>query len=365
MPTTLVVTNDFPPRLGGIETFVAAVCELLGDDVVVLTSAHPSAKRHDAGLSYEVVRAGRVLLPTPDVRRAAARLLTERGCSRVLFGAAAPLSLLGPALRRAGAQRLVALSHGHEVWWSTVPGARGMLRRMVAGVDVLGTISDYTERRVRSSLPPQHRDRLVRIPPPVHPAFFAVGSARPVRPVTTVLAAGRLVRRKGFDVLLDAWSRLDPALGLRLKIAGSGPRRAELERQARDLPSVRFLGPIPHEAMPALMATVDAFVLPVRTRLAGLDAEGLGLVLAEAAAAGLPLITGDSGGAPETVEPESSGWVVGRGDAAAIAVHLTALATDRELARRMGAAGHRLARRRFGQDQVARSLQDALALPVR
>ncbi len=359
MPTTLVVTNDFPPRIGGIETFVAAACEILGHDVVVLTSTHAGATAHDAQLDYEVVRRSAILLPTPGTAVDAARLLVDRGCTRVLFGAAAPLSLLGPALRRSGAERVVALSHGHETWWATLPGARSALRRMVAGVDVLGTISDYTERRIAAALPPEQVDRLRRIPPPVDPAFFAVGAARPDRRVRRVLTAGRLVRQKGVDTLIAAWRRLGPNTDLQLLVAGDGPMRSELQRAAASLPpgAVRFLGTIPHEAMPALMATADAFALPMRTRLAGLNPEGLGLVAAEAAAAGLPVIIGRSGGAPETVLPDVSGWVVDSDDVAGLAGRLTTLAHDADLARRMGAAGRQHARERFARDRVAIALR--------
>lgn len=364
MATTLVVTNDFPPRIGGIETFVAAACDILDGDVVVLTSTRAGSTAFDAQLGYEVVRHAAVLLPTPRVALAAARLLADRGCSRVLFGAAAPLSLLGRGLRRAGAERVVALSHGHEVWWATVPGARTALRRMVASVDVLGTVSGYTAARIASALPAGHAARLTRLPPPVAPAFFAVGADRPDRPVRRVLAAGRLVRQKGVDTLLRAWARLGPMRGLQLLIAGDGPQRAALVRQAESLPAgtVRFLGPLPHVEMPALMATVDAFVAPVRTRLAGLNPEGLGLVCAEAAAAGLPVIVGASGGAPETVDPGRSGWVVGSDDIAAITGHLRTLAGDAALARQMGTAGHQHARHRFAREQVGHALRSALHL---
>ena len=122
--TTLVVTNDFPPRIGGIESFVALACRLLDDDVAVLTSTAPGSAYGDVAAGYPIERLPGPLLPTPAVGRAAVDLLHRSGADRVLFGAAAPLALLAPTLRAAGADRIVALTHGHETWWATVPGSR-------------------------------------------------------------------------------------------------------------------------------------------------------------------------------------------------------------------------------------------------
>ncbi len=144
--TTLVVTNDFPPRIGGIESFVSAACGFLDDDVIVLTSAAPGSERFDATLPFEVHRRRGPLLPTPFTSREAVRLLERAGADRVLFGAAAPLALLAPALRAAGAVRIVALTHGHETWWARVPVARSLLRRIGDEVDALSTISDLRHR---------------------------------------------------------------------------------------------------------------------------------------------------------------------------------------------------------------------------
>ncbi|MET1007781.1 MAG: glycosyltransferase, partial [Propionibacteriaceae bacterium] len=144
MPTTLIITNDFPPRVGGIESFVADVVDLLGRDVVVFTSSTPGSGAADRRLGLEVIRSGSVLLPTPATTRQAIQILRQSGATRVLFGAAAPLGLMAGSLRRAGAERIVAVSHGHETWWATLPGSRSLLRRIGDEVDVLGTISDYT-----------------------------------------------------------------------------------------------------------------------------------------------------------------------------------------------------------------------------
>ncbi|HEU4546121.1 MAG TPA: glycosyltransferase family 4 protein, partial [Microlunatus sp.] len=237
--TTLVVTNDFPPRIGGIESFVALACRLLDDDVAVLTSAAPGSAYVDAAAPYPIERLPGPLLPTRAVGRAAVDLLRRSGADRVLFGAAAPLALLAPTLRAAGANRIVALTHGHETWWATVPGSRTLLRRVGDEVDVLTTISDYVSERIASALSPTGRAKLVRLPPPVdlgvfRPPSSARSGARTVIDADLgtkrVVGVGRLVRRKGFDTLLDAWGLLgrgsSSAAGPELVLVGDGPERS-------------------------------------------------------------------------------------------------------------------------------------------
>src|SRR5829696_8554179 len=152
MPTTLIITNDFPPRIGGIESFIGDLCELLDGDVVVYASGPPGGTATDAVRRYPVVRDGSLLLPIPRVAERARIVLRRFGATRVLFGAAAPLGLLAPSLRRAGAQVVVGLTHGHETWWATLPGARQVLRRIGEACDHLTTISEYTSARIRPAL---------------------------------------------------------------------------------------------------------------------------------------------------------------------------------------------------------------------
>ncbi|SEQ62927.1 glycosyltransferase family 4 protein [Microlunatus flavus] len=370
MPTTLVVTNDFPPRIGGIESFVAEVCRLLDDDVVVLASGPPGASASDAGRPYRVVRHRGLLLPTPDVARRAADLLRASGASRVVVGAAMPLGLLAPGLRRAGAEVVVALTHGHEVWWATLPGARAALRRVGDACDHLTTISGYTARRIAPALSPAARARLLRLPPPVAATFRppARPNDRPDRP-PTVVAVGRFVAQKGFDVLLRAWPAvvdgLPPARRPRLVLVGAGPDERRL-RGLADAPgvagTVTFAGALPAAEVSERLRAADVFALPVRTRLAGLNPEGLGLAALEAAACGLPVLVGRSGGAPETVLDGLSGHVLDSRDVGAWSAALLALLGDPVRARAMGEHGTRLVEERFGQAQARRTLRDALRL---
>lgn len=362
--TTLVVTNDFPPRVGGIETFVRHLCRFLDDSVVVLTRTErdtEGTRRHDAALSFPVHRMPGPLLPTPAVGRRAAQLMSEYGASRVVFGAAAPLALLAPSVRAAGADRIVALTHGHEVWWSRVPGARQALRRIGRDVDALGVISGYTRQHIAAALDPEDLAKLVMLPPPVDLDAFTPSRDQIVG---TVLAAARFVPQKGLDRLLTAWPLvLAAAPGCRLRVVGDGPLAASLRRQASGLPGVEILPPLSHDAMPAFLGSGSVFVSPVRTRLAGLYAEGLGVVTCEAAACGLPVVVGASGGAPDTVLDGVSGSVV-PDDPAALAQAIVRWLRDPEGARAAGRAGRRHVADLVGVDQVRGRFRDMLEGPV-
>jgi phosphatidylinositol alpha-1,6-mannosyltransferase len=368
VPRTLVVTNDFPPRIGGIESFVTDVCALLDHDVVVYASGPPGAAATDRDRGYPVVRAGSLLLPTRRTAAVAADLLRRHRASRVVFGAAAPLGLLAPALREAGARRILGLTHGHETWWATLPVTRSALRRIGDGCDHLGVVSAYTERRISAALSPQAGARLLRLPAPVDTARFRPGPPRDPAAPRRVVAVGRFVAQKGFGTLLRAWRLvLDAAAVPRpdLVLVGDGPARPRLERLVAELGlagTVRLTGAVPRTAVLAELQGADVFALPMRTRLAGLNPEGLGLAAVEAAACGLPVVVGRSGGAPETVLPGRTGFVVDPYDVASLAGRLAGLLADPVRAAAMGAAGRHLVLERFGADRVRRTLRAALDL---
>src|SRR3954449_541806 len=169
MSRVLVVTNDFPTRRGGIESFVLALCEQMPpDEVVVYTASMPGGLEYDATLPFPVYRdLATTLLPTPAVARRTAEVLRRHGCDRVLFGASAPLGLLAPRLRRAGARRIVALTHGHEVWWAQAPMTRRLLRRIGDSVDVMTYVSQWCRDRIAPALSPPARTRMERLSPGV------------------------------------------------------------------------------------------------------------------------------------------------------------------------------------------------------
>ncbi len=351
MPRTLLVTNDFPPRPGGIQQFVhnLALRQPAGS-VVVYASTWRGADKFDADQPFEVVRESTgVLLPTPAVARRAARLAREHDCDTVWFGAAAPLGLLAAGLRRrAGIRRAVAQTHGHEVGWAALPGARRLLRRIGDGIDVVTYLGEYT--RVRLDRVLHGRTDLHRLAPGVdvdayHPGVDG-GTVRARhglgdRPV--VVCVSRLVPRKGQDTLIRALPqvrrRVPDAV---LLVVGGGPYRPTLHRLAREAgveSAVVFTGSVPWEELPAHYAAGDVYAMPCRTRNRGLDVEGLGIVYLEASATGLPVIAGDSGGAPDAVREGETGHVVDGRDPARLADRLVELLADPVRARRMGAAG--------------------------
>lgn len=371
----LVVTNDYPPRRGGIESFVFSLCAgQPAGDLVVYTARMRGSEQIDGRAPYRVVRdRRRILLPTHRLARDVQRVAREHGCDRVVFGAAMPLGLLAAGLRADGARRIVALTHGHEVWWSKVPGARSLLRRVGRDVDVLTYVSDYCGARIARALRSADAGSMVRLSPGVDPDMFpgdadgsslrrslGVDADRPV-----VVAASRLVARKGHDVLVEAWPRVlvshPRAL---LLVVGDGPARRRLKRTAGRLgvaASVRFLSDVSWVDMPAVYAAGDVFALPCRTRLLGLEPEALGIVFLEAAACGLPVVAGRSGGAPETVVDGDTGHVVDPRSVTEVADAMCALLADPQGARAMGARGREWVVRRYSSDAAAATLRGLLA----
>jgi phosphatidylinositol alpha-1,6-mannosyltransferase len=344
---TLLVTNDFPPRPGGIQQFVhnLAVRQPAGS-LVVYASTWKGAAKFDADQPFDVVREDTgMLLPTPAVARRAAELARVHGCDTAWFGAAAPLGLLATGLRRrVGITRAVAQTHGHEAGWAALPGARTLLRRIGDGVDVTTCLGEYFRVRLDKVL--HGRTELHRLAPGVdtdayHPDVdgsvvrrrYGLGD----RPV--IVCVSRLVPRKGQDALIRALPTvLRRVPDAALLLVSGGPDRDRLRRLAGDLP-VHFTGSVPWAELPAHYAAGDVYAMPCRTRRGGLDVEGLGIVFLEASATGLPVIVGDSGGAPDAVRDGETGYLVDGRDIGTIADRLVTLLTDRDLARRMGTAG--------------------------
>ncbi|WP_404815686.1 glycosyltransferase family 4 protein [Streptomyces thermolineatus] len=380
MDRTLIVTNDFPPRPGGIQAFVHSMALRLDPDRVVVyasTWKHDeegaaAVAEFDAEQPFPVVRdRTSVLLPTPGATRRAAALVREHGCTSVWFGAAAPLGLMAPALRRAGARRLVATTHGHEAGWAQLPVARQLLRRIGEGTDVLTFLGEYTRSRIAPALTPAAARRMVQLPPGVdektfHPASGgdAVRARLGLADRPVVVCVSRLVPRKGQDTLVRAMpeilARVPDAV---LLVVGGGPYRAELEKLAERTgvaSSVRFTGPVPWEELPAHYGAGDVFAMPCRTRRGGLDVEGLGIVYLEASATGLPVVAGDSGGAPDAVLDGETGYVVPGGSPGAVAERVTALLEDPELRRAMGERGRRWVEDAWRWDALADRLKELL-----
>jgi phosphatidyl-myo-inositol dimannoside synthase len=351
---TLLVTNDFPPRNGGIQQYLHALSTRLPPgELAVYAPAWPGAAAFDAALPFPVHRhPTSLMVPTPAVARRAAALAREHDAATVWFGASAPLGVLGAWLRRrAGVERVLASTHGHEVGWSMLPGARAALRRIGADADVVTTISRWTRGRVAAAfgadavlevLPSGIDTDAFRPDPGARTELrrrYRLGEA----PVVTCLS--RLVPRKGQDALIRVLPGLRARVpGARLLLVGDGPYRHQLRRLAVacDVADhVVFAGAVPDAELAAHHAVGDVFAMPCRTRGGGLDVEGLGIALLEAAACGIPVVAGDSGGAPETVLDGRTGHLVGGRDPDALTAALTALLSDPDRARAMGDAGRR------------------------
>ncbi|MCY1138596.1 glycosyltransferase family 4 protein [Actinoplanes sp. Pm04-4] len=351
MGRTLLITNDFPPRPGGIQQFVHNLAvRQPADSVVVYASTWRGAAAFDAEQPFEVVREKTgILLPTPAVARRAAEIARAHDCDRVWFGAAAPLGLLAEGLRRrAGIERAVALTHGHEIGWAALPGARTLLRRIARGNDVITYLGDYQRTRLDRAL--HGLTSLERLAPGVDVDAFHPGvdgsevrarhglTGRPV-----IVCISRLVPRKGQDMLIKALPTIRRRVPeAALLLVSGGPDRKRLARLAVEHGVARdvvFTGSVPWPELPAHYAAGDVYAMPCRTRAAGLDVEGLGIVYLEASATGLPVVGGDSGGAPDAVREGETGYVVGGTDVEAIAARLTDLLTDHTKAKVMGAAG--------------------------
>jgi len=368
---TLIVTNDFPPRQGGIQSFVheLAMRQPAGS-VVVYASDHEGSAAFDTAQPFPVVRHPTgLLLPTPGAARRIAGVFGEHGCSAVWFGASAPLGLLAPGLRTAGAQRIVASTHGHEVGWAMLPGGRQALRRIGRHCDVITYLGEYARRRLAGAFGP--RACLRRLTPGVDVETFRPdldGSVVRVRhglsgrPV--IVCVSRLVPRKGQDTLIQALPLVRRAVpDTALLLVGKGPYHDELlELAARHgvIDHVVLTGGVPYPELPAHYAAGDVFAMPCRTRRAGMDVEGLGIVYLEASAVGLPVLAGDSGGAPDAVLAGQTGYVVDGTSVDSVAGRLVELLQDGDLRARMGKAGRAWVEREWRWDVLAGQLHELL-----
>lgn len=375
MPRTLVITNDFPPRAGGIQAFVhGLLLHQDPDSVVVYAPTWKRDRQFDAEQPFPVIRhRTSLMLPEPLVLKKAREIASEFECDRVLFGAAAPLGLLAPRLRSQGMGPIVALTHGHEAAWATTPGARQVLRSIGDSVDTMTYLGEYTRSRIASALRPAAAARMRRLVPGVDVEAFnprVLPDGKQVRadlglsdrPVVVVVS--RLMPRKGQDTLIQAWPRVQRSVpDAALLIVGGGPYRSRLDAMVADAgleDSVRFTGTVAWEALPAHYAAGDVFAMPCRTRNRGWDVEGLGIVYLEAGAIGLPVIAGNSGGAPDAVLNGSTGFVVDGRESNQVADRVITLLGDPALASAMGAAGRQWVEQEWTWPKVSGRLTDML-----
>jgi phosphatidylinositol alpha-1,6-mannosyltransferase len=354
----LCITNDFGPRAGGIETFVIGLIERLPkNSVVVYTSSQAGSDEFDKAwldnYGVEVIRdTSKVLLPSLRVGRAVRKLAKERSISTVFFGAAAPLGLLSQGLRRAGVKRIVALTHGHEVWWAKVWPFSWAIRRIGSGVDHLTYLGSYTQSQISRSLSKRAQNAMVKIAPGIDTEHFAPQeSAAQLREELgltdkkVIISVGRLVHRKGQDTLVEALPEILAAVpDAHLIFIGEGPHKDYLMKRASKLKviqAITFIGRIQYAHLPRYICIGDIFAMPSRSRLAGLEVEGLGIVYLEASACGLAVIGGKSGGAPDAVLEGETGFAVDGTSPQEVAAAAIKLLNDPELAQKMGARGRK------------------------
>ena len=332
MRYTLFVTNDFGPRAGGIETFVHGLIERFPKgSVIVYTSQQGDTAKYDAkwlaDFGVEVIRdRSKMLLPTPRVIRNVRKVIANRDIQSIVYGAAAPLALMGKFLK---AELKVALTHGHEVWWAKVPPFNLLMRIIGNSVDHLTYLGEYTKREISRGVSKRAQSAMIQIAPGIDTEKFRPVDAKALRNELgltnkeVIISVGRLVPRKGQDQLIKALPQiLKVRPNAHLLFVGTGKYKTKLDKliSERNLQNnVTFTGRVQYDDLAKYICVGDIFAMPSRSRLAGLEVEGLGIVYLEASACGLPVLGGDSGGAPDAVLQGVTGLVVDGRDTNAIA----------------------------------------------
>jgi phosphatidylinositol alpha-1,6-mannosyltransferase len=356
MPKTLFITNDFGPRAGGIETFIIGLIERLPkNSVTVYTSSQGDTSDYDAhwlrDFGVVVIRdRTKILLPSPRVTRAVRNLAKSGEFDVACFGAALPLAVMANTLRKAGITRVVSLSHGHEVWWAKVFPFNLAVRRVGQTLDAMSYLGDFTRRAISRSLSPTAQKAMVHIAPGIDVSHF---SPQPdsvqlrhelnLDEKKVIVSVGRLVHRKGQDRLIEALPEIKSKIpNAHLLFIGEGPHRAKLEslvKENRLEDSVTFIGRLPYKELPKYICVGDLFAMPSRSRFFGLEVEGLGIVYLEASSCGLPVVAGNSGGAPDAVLDGKTGLVADGTNIHEIAVAIVSILADPKLGKEMGETG--------------------------
>ena len=370
----LVITNDFPPRTGGIQTYVWEIVRRMNPaNVTVLTSEHEGWQDFDALAPMRIIRAKtKVLLPNSTTKRLIREIIAETGATKVVYGAAAPLGLLSPMLRKLGVKRIVAMTMGHEAGWAITPVTRQLLIRIARDADVLTYLSSDTRDRITRVLPATLAQKFVRLPAGVDTAKFSPENRTPAQELRAQLGweenfvvscISRLEARKGQDTLIRNLTELRQQVpNAKLLIVGDGKYRENLVKlvaQYEVQEHVHFTGNVPYEQLGLWYAVGDVFAMPCRTRNLGWDVEGLGIVYLEASATGLPVIAGNSGGAPDAVSENLTGYVVATDEQ--LIGRLVELAGNPQLCAQFGRAGRQWVKENWTWENATAQLEDLLS----
>ena len=376
MGRTLVITNDFPPRPGGIQTFGYEIVRRFDpESVTVLTSNWEGAAEFDAAQDFRIVRANtQTLVPSKSTLSMAREIVVAENITRVLFGAAAPLGLLASSLRKLGVQNIVGMTQGHETGWAMTPGTRQALRKIGNDTDYLTYISEYTHKKIAKALSPDAAARMRRIVPGVDSTEFSPDNLSSGNQLRTelgwidrpvIVCVSRLMARKGQDELIRALPIIQQtAPNASLIIVGDGPYRKDLERLVKKLGLESFVhltGKVSQAELSKWYAAGDIFAMPCRTRMGGWDVEGLGIVFLEGSATGLPAIVGDSGGAVDAVIDGETGYLVDGTNTAEIAGRIAYLFANPDVAKKMGEAGRNWVTQEWTWDQNFKKLDGLLS----
>ena len=351
----LFVTNDFGPRAGGIETFVIGLIERRAfGSTIVYTSAQDDSEEYDQrwkrDFGVTVIRdRSKILLPTPRVARNLKRVIKQEGIRVAAFGAAAPLGLLSASMKSAGVRKTVALTHGHEVWWAKIFPFTFAIRRIGATIDSLTYLGEFTQKAISRSLSKQAVKQMVKIAPGIDVEHFSPQDSSELREELgldekkVIVSVGRLVHRKGQDHLIESMPEiLAKVPNAHLLIVGRGPYLEHLAKLVvvnKIENHVSFIGRVQYAELPRFICAGDVFAMPSRSRFAGLEVEGLGIVYLEASACGLPVVAGNSGGAPDAVVEGVTGLVVDGTNNTQIADAIITLLTNPQQCKEMGNAG--------------------------
>jgi phosphatidylinositol alpha-1,6-mannosyltransferase len=380
----LLVTELYPPAVGGSAVlFENIYSRLPGVDVTVLTGGASGAP-DSAETGVHVVRRPGGLAPWGVLHprglhrhwRSAADIarLTRGRRAVVHCGRALPEGLAALLSQRLyGGPPYVCWTHGEELSYARSSRELTLLLRLVhrhaAGV----IANSHNTSRLLQEIGVAARDIRV-IHPGVDPQRFRPSiESRILRRrlaqdgELVLLSVGRLQRRKGHDLVLRALAHLGSAAGrLRYVIVGHGDERARLEQLAAECGvsgRVTFAGEVSAGELPSYYGAADIFVHPNRAERG--DIEGFGIVFLEAAAAGLPVIGGNSGGVPEALEDGVTGFLVDGEGHLDLARRIDALTRSTETRRQMGQAGRARIVRDFTWERAAAHLmaaQEALGM---